>query len=66
MGCELVLSIKPASSFLHSFKAVTYFMEKVNCVRTWDRTTQKFQVQRTIDAHDQGEGTTKAHKWTRE
>ena len=34
MGCELVLSIKPASSFLHSFKAVTYFMEKVNCVRT--------------------------------
>lgn len=29
MGCELVLSIKPASSFLHSFKAVTYFMEKV-------------------------------------
>lgn len=24
MGCELVLSISPASSFLHSFKASTF------------------------------------------
>lgn len=41
IGWELVLSIIPASSFLHSFKAATYFVN-VNNGQT-DKPTQTEQ-----------------------